>query len=438
MEYSQLRDLIQHPEEHSAEEIESNMSYINNYLREICFWPSIKTYLKKISKIVDKDKILLGLFENEKKFSWWDEILDIPENLKFGVEIEVTQLNFDLIEYIFKSNSISKIMRILNMPPDIVKSIVNHSDFEKKDEPDKWIFSRESGTNNSEASSPILQNHLFDLNQIVAICNLFKALNADLNGGTGLHINVGVDYFQCNEKAIGNLLRIWGECEEMFFKMANPEGEIIRVVASNMAIPIKENIQNFFDEFDEKDGSITLNTDEDMERFLYLIQVRNRIEQFGSYLDLQCDSNLGREERYFQKYRQYEKRLRETGETNSEARWTSINFNHMKWNTASPGRIEIRIFNSSLEPEIIFQDLLLVGKLFEVSFENAKNPNYKSKEFEKLFLRNVTEAEKINNLLKLLFDNEEQRIIFKRRWESVKDENAYQKFYKGRDTFERN
>ena len=63
------------------------------------------------------------------------------------------------------------------------------------------------------------------MNQIVAICTLYKALNARLNGGTGLHINIGVDYLECNEKAIENLLKIWGECEELFFKIANPEGE---------------------------------------------------------------------------------------------------------------------------------------------------------------------------------------------------------------------
>ena len=58
-----------------------------------------------------------------------------------------------------------------------------------------------------------MQNNLYDLNQIVAICTMFKALGAKLHGGTALHINVGVDYLECNEKAIENLLKIWGECE---------------------------------------------------------------------------------------------------------------------------------------------------------------------------------------------------------------------------------
>ena len=80
------------------------------------------------------------------------------------------------------------------------------------------------------------------------------------------------------------MLKIWGECEELFFKTANPEGEIIRTQAQSMATPIKENIQNFF-------------------------------EEDGSEYDFE-------------------------------------NIDIMKWNSENPGRIEIRIFNSFLEPEI--------------------------------------------------------------------------------------
>ena len=120
-----------------------------------------------------------------------------------------------------------------------------------------------------------------------------------------------------------------------------------------------------------------------------------------------------------------------------KVRWTSINFNHMKWNSDNPGRIEIRIFNSSLEPEIIFQDLLLVGKMFEVSLKNAKNPNYKKDVFERLFLHDVTEADKVNHLLDLLFAESKQKEIFKRRWNSVRQKRCYQQYRSGKDTFER-
>lgn len=438
MNWNEIRDFFEHINEYTEQEIISNMSDINTYFRDIKYWDFAKECFEKIFKVADKNKVLYEVFRNEKKFSWWEEKLDFPERLKFGVEIEVAYLPLDLIQCAFKANDITNIMKILEVPTNISDTIIQNSEFEKKNEFNKWIFSREALMDESEASSPIMKNDINDLNQIAAICTLLKALNAELHGATGLHINVGADYLECNEKAIENLLKIWGECEELFFKMANPEDEVIRVDAHTMATPIKENIQNFF----EEDGSITLNTDEDMERFLYQIQARNRLDRVIEWANIDQGYELEwdlayaeTDEEKFQIYHKYEEGIKKKEDEKSKVRWTSINFNHMKWNFDNPGRIEIRIFNSSLEPEIIFQDLELVGKMFEVSLKNAKDPNYKREEFEKLFLRDVTETKKVNNLLNLLFDKAEQKEIFRKRWQSVRQKEDYQKYESGKDTF---
>lgn len=439
MDFRETSNFLDHINEYTEQEIIQNMPDIKKHFRWI-LWSFEKEYLEKILEIVDRNKVLYELFKDEKKFYHWEEKIDFPEKLKFGLEIEVANIPLNEIQYFFESNAILDIMEILGVPTDISNAIIQNSDYQKKDEFTKWIFSPEESTDESEASSPIMTNNLFDLNQIVAICTLFKALNARLHGGTGLHINIGVDYLECNEKAIKNLLKIWGECEELFFKMANPEGEVIRVQANMMAVPIKENIQNFF----EEDGSVTLNTEEDMERFLYQIQARNRLNSviawanLGPEYDLEEDLEYAKtDEEKFQIYHRYEEGLRKKGNEKSRVRWTSINFNHMKWNSENAGRIEIRIFNSSLEPKIIFQDLELVGKIFEVSLRNAKNPSYKKDEFEKLFLRNVTEEHKVNNLLNLLFDKEKQKNIFRKRWYSINGESEYKKYRSGIDTYER-
>ena len=439
MNHREISNFLDHINRYTEQEIIANMSDIKEYFRWIP-WRFIKEYLEKILKTVDKSKILYELFKNEKKFSWWGKKLDFSERLKFGLEIEVVDIPLDEIQCIFRTNSIMPIMNILEIPIEISNAIIQNSDFKKKNEFNKWIFSSEAQMYSSEASTPILQNTLFDLNQIVAICTLYKALNARLNGGTGLHINIGVDYLECNEKAIENLLKIWGECEELFFKIANPEGEEIRVEARTMATPIKENIQNFF----EEDGSVTLNTEGDMEKFLYQIQARNRMyyvvsqSGFGPENDVEYDLHYAKtDEEIFDIYHRYNTEMKKRPNEDDKVRWTSINFNHMKWNSDNPGRIEIRIFNSSLEPEIIFQDLLLVGKMFEVSLKNAKNPNYKKDVFERLFLHDVTEADKVNHLLDLLFAESKQKEIFKRRWNSVRQKRCYQQYRSGKDTFER-
>ena len=315
MNFKEISDFLDHINEHTEQEIISNMPYISRYIRWI-HWSLTKDYLIEMFKVADKNKILSELFNDEEMFSWWEEKLDFPEKLKFGLEIEVADIPLDKIQFIFESNSITSIMKILGIPTNISDTIIQNSDFQNRNEFNKWIFSPEASTDSSEASSPIMINNLYDLNQIVAICILLKSLGAKLNGGTGLHINIGVDYLECNEKAIENLLKIWGECEELFFKMANPEGEVIRVDARNMATPIKENIQKFF----EEDRSITLNDEEDMERFLYQIQARNRMSKVIAWGDISTEDDFETDLQYaktdeekFQIYHRYEEALKKRG-----------------------------------------------------------------------------------------------------------------------------
>ena len=75
--------------------------------------------------------------------------------------------------------------------------------------------------------------------------------------------------------------------------------------------------------------------------------------------------------------------------------------------------------------------------MFEVSIKNAKDPKYKKDEFEKLFLRDVTEEDKVNNLLNLLFDKSKEKEIFKKRWNSVSQKRSFQNYSSRKDTFEK-
>lgn len=347
----------------------------------------------------NKKNVMKKLFQNEEKFSYFWELQDIPDNLKWGVEIEVGDLQLEKIIYFYKHNLIGELMNVLQIPKSISKTIIKNSVFEQEKKFSKWNFTKEANYDDSEASSPIFQNSLDSLNQINAVCTVFKALGGKATEKNAVHINLGVDYFECNKKALKNLLKIWGESEEIFYKMAAPEGKIIRKMAKRMASPVKGNIQDFL----EEDGSVTLKTIKDKNKFLDLIQGRNR------------DEGLGDEK--------------------EKLRWTSVNFNHLGISLKNPGRIELRIFNSSLEPEIIFQDLLLGSKLFEVSLKTAKDTNYKKQEFQNLLRRDISEKEKVNYLLDLMFNQENQKKIFRKRWESVKDNPEYKKYQSGEDTF---
>lgn len=443
MERRELRDFLESKKKYTEQEILASINSIKEYLLLMYISDCRIPYIKKLFEFADKNKVLYELFKDEEKFSLWKEKLDIPETLKFGLELEVAQVQYEEIKSLIESNLAFDIMTILGVPKDISEKITENSDFKKKNESHKWIFSEEP-SNISEASTPIMQNNLEDLNQVIAICTLYKALGGNSNNATGLHINIGADYFECNQKALDNFLEIWGECEELFFKVANPDGESIRYDAFGMAFPVKENIQKFF----EKDGSVSLNTDEDMEKFIYQIQARNRMYSvlghfwmdFGhGYDDLEYElAEAHTEEEKLDIYRRYHRLTREHN-VNSKVRWTSVNFNHMDWNSENPGRIEIRFWDmpKNLNPNSIFEDLTFISKLCEVSLLNAKNPEYKKAEFERVRKHDISEAKKVDAMLDLILDNPELKSSFKTRWRTTRGNKEYKKFISGTDTFVR-
>lgn len=128
---------------------------------------------------------------------------------------------------------ILSIMNAISIPKDLINHIIRNNDFEKKNEFNKWIFSKELINDDyPEVSSPIMTNTLDNLNEIKAMCTLFNAFGVQTNGGTGLHINVGVDYFKGKIDALKYLIIIWSECEKLFFKIANEKNEEIRVMSN--------------------------------------------------------------------------------------------------------------------------------------------------------------------------------------------------------------
>lgn len=404
--------------------------YKDNLYRDYCYnWNSI---ILSIDNLEEKDKIIIfkQLFSNYT-FDENLQTLNIPTNLKFGIELEYCKVSFTEIQKIFETKTLTTIMKSLSIPIYLISKITNNSDFEKENEFSKWIFSKETDDDLPEASSPIMTNTLDNLNQIKAICMIFKVLGAQIHGGTGLHINIGVDYFNGNIDALKYLLIIWSECEELFFKISNKENDEIRVCANTMSNPIKANIQKTF----EENNRIVLNNEEDFTRFMYNIQLRERLNDlFGfSHGDLEFELMHANTEE--EKYVIFKKYLEEKSDDDTSIRYTSVNFNHMTWHKNDKGRIEFRLFNSSLDFETIMQNILLISKLFQTSLELANNSKTKQQYFTEFLNDNVSEEEKLNLLLNLLFDNEEEKEIFKKRWISVKDKSSYKKFYTGRKTF---
>lgn len=379
----------------------------------------------------DVVKIFNNLFSNFK-FEETINCLNIPNNLNFGVELEYSDVSFEDIKKLFETNTIIPLMKSLDIPECLINQIINNIDFEKKNQFNNWNFSME-GRNLSlpEASSPIMNNTLVDLNEINFICTLFKVLGAKTNGGTGLHINVDTNYFNSNINALKYLLLIWGECEEIFYKIANQENEEMRNCSNNMAVPIKMNIQKTFD----GGNNITLHNKKNFDKFIYNIQVSERFEKILMFRFSNLSFELSFAKTEEERYKIFRKYLEEMRNKEACIRYTSLNFTHMTWYKQDKGRIEFRLFNSNLDFEIIMQNLLLIGKLMETCLELANNSLSKKEKFTELLNRDISEEDKLNLLLDLLFDSEQEKEIFRRRWNSIKDKDSYSKFKSGYETF---
>ena len=245
MEYDEIRIFIDNIENHTDEEILESVDYIVSYFEQVRAYDfNNKFKILAVKSVKDLDKkvelikkyfyktydvatfinwqVIVSILENlssEERISVFKKLfsnssfkeirdaLNIPCSLKFGIELEYDNLPFDIINSLFANKMISDIMKSLEIPDSIINSIINNSDFEKENEYNKWIFSKE-GEDAPEASTPIMLNNIDNLNQISAIICFFKAMSAKVSEGTGLHINVGTDYFEGRIDAIKYLFII--------------------------------------------------------------------------------------------------------------------------------------------------------------------------------------------------------------------------------------
>ncbi|MBR3002537.1 MAG: hypothetical protein IKF38_03105 [Clostridia bacterium] len=88
---------------------------------------------------------------------------------------------------------------------------------------------------------------------------------------------------------------------------------------------------------------------------------------------------------------------------------------------------EYRIHNSSLDLETWKKNIYLDSAISKIAYEMAYEPGKNDKKLSEFFNKDLTEEEKLNQFLELLFENEEDRKIYKSRWETNKDAPVFKK-----------
>lgn len=301
-----------------------------------------------------------------------NELIGLSKNITFGVELEV-----------YGDKKVTEPLKYKTSYHNPKKVIFGYLL-----EPDSTI-QRNDNEDGVEFVSPILKDNKNDIKGLEYICSKIKEMGLKTDYTCGGHIHFGTDFLENKPKAYENLFTIWNECEELLYKMSNPNGEKPRSTIEKFAKPGNLKTEKLY-----KNGEIKISGKDELENAIYNLRKRS-VNERDSGLNIM---NIGKKEK----------------------------------NT-----IEVRIPNGTIEIKELLNNIRLFGKIFEVSKKMTDNPEYKKDIFDKLKNKNVTEKRKLETLLELLFDKEQEKEIYRNRWDLVKEYNIFTELFKDNNTFKR-
>lgn len=199
------------------------------------------------------------------------------------------------------------------------------------------------------------------------------------------HIHFGADFLGNDYKAWENFFTIYNECEEILYKMCNRQGELPREEIMQYAQASNGMISSIFE-----NGEVSIKTQEDLDLIIEALKdTRNR----------------------------------------------GINFCNME--EEGTNTIEYRMPNGTIDINIIRENIRLFGQLLNISKQMSINSEFKKEEFSALKRHNLTEREKVESLLSLLFDDEQEKSVYRQRWNTVKEGDLFVELKAEQPTFKR-
>ena len=228
-----------------------------------------------------------------------------------------------------------------------------------------------------EIVSPILTDNKDDVEDVYLVCNKLGNLGQEVSQRCGGHVHIGADYLTSKE-SYANLYEIWGNSEEIIFKMCNEKGDLPRQGFQSYATAVASKVNDAIEK-----GSINIESEEDLNAFI------------GSLQQVQGE------------------------------RYASLNIKNI--NTGK-NTVEFRISNGTINPDTWIENIRLYGRIIEVSekiaqLEKMENLTQEEKQIVELKDRlkeDIPEVEKMEVLLDMLFSEEEKDVYRQRYDETIK------------------
>ena len=316
--------------------------------------------MQQIDKIKDESlvKVIAGSMiykENVKKYMDIGEgtysKIGLPSNMTIGMEIECEGQNSHIIH-------------------DVGVGLVTDTN-------DDWmVHIDETLKEGVEIVSPILTDNKDDVEDIYLVCNKLKNLGQTVSERCGGHVHIGADYLTSKE-AYENLYEIWGNAEEIIFKMCNEKGDLPRQGFQSYAGAVAHKVNDAI----EKE-SINIESEDDLNNFV------------DSLKDIQGE------------------------------RYAALNLKNVN---SGKNTIEFRVSNGTINPDTWIENVRLYGRIVEMSEKIAlieKNDKVTEEEKQIVQLKeklkeDIPETEKMEVLLDMLFSEEEKDVYRQRYNETI-------------------
>lgn len=346
-----------------------------------------------------------------------NENLNLPEYIKFGLELEVENLD---------QSQISKKIK------------------DKKWKAEADMSLTDGGT---ECVSPVLQEKEDSSvwEDVSQICQSIKDSPRDKDREAytdhtcGGHIHFDAGIFRKNPEIMKNFLKLWAESEELIYKMCNEKGDVIRssalqhsditikdVIKATLKNPLPEdkNISSIKDciKLCKKTGKNMLNNMINGTRKLNTLLVKHSSGKNGMAYprgrQIQEQIESGKLKLAKPKKRTVFREMLAKHKLDAQ-RYTGLNLSNM--GSKSKDTIEFRMSNGSINPQTIKENVFLYASLIKTAVDMTEHPEEMQDALKNFYKRDVTEEEKADAFLSLVMEHPEDRQVYKDRWESVKD-----------------
>lgn len=344
------------------------------------------------------------------KFKSGNGKLEFPENFKFGIEIEA--FNTDTKELYYSEES-NKIFKQTGWKSDT-----------------KEVLSRQGG---AECVSGILKDNEETWKNLSKICEHIKKYPGEYGKEVvtdekcGCHVHYDATEFLENPKMMENLLKLWPEIEELVYKMCNEVNDPLRVGAINQKLipsinlgePTLKNILSIktIKQFANLPMQILKNG-----VHIFIERRKGYASPTGQKIQKAIENNNLKVS--YKKYGRLTDKIL-VGMKSDPRRYQGLNLSNLS--SRKKNTFEFRMSNSSLNPDTIKKNVYLYGTILNTARQMTLNPKYKEGEHKQLLKTDVTEKEKLEATLNLLFDDEDDKRIYRERWESVKDAPIFSK-----------